>query len=194
VKTRLAGLLAVAVLGLGVVSADSIQARGRNGQLEDKQYTQVCVNTGTGAARYTTSSETCRSNEEAVPLTSGGVPGPEAGADGATGATGPTGPQGPEGPQGPAGGPGVSGLEVVTQSTLPGSQPTGNVTVSCPAGKVAIGGGGSVLNGNSTVALSSSLPAFTLSTPTGWVVTAVETAAYAENWSLRAYAICAFVS
>ena len=131
-KTRLAGLLAIAVLGLGVVSADSIQARGRNSEREDKQYTQVCVNTGTGAARYISSSETCRSNEQAVPLTSGGVPGPE----GPAGPEGPMGPEGPAGPQGPAGATGPAGPTGATGPAGPmgPAGPQGTVGPQGPAG------------------------------------------------------------
>ncbi len=58
------------------------------------------------------------------------------------GEQGPVGPQGPQGPQGQQGGPGMSGYQILEGPNLsldPGE--TRIVSVTCPAGKLAVGGG-----------------------------------------------------
>jgi hypothetical protein len=67
---------------------------------------------------------------------------------------------------------------------------------ACPAGKVALGGGGQVLYpaGNwvrSEVGLSSSLPS-----GTGWIVRAIEAGAVAApgTWALQGFVVCASVA
>ena len=70
-----------------------------------------------------------------------------AGPTGATGATGATGPQGPLGPAGPPGADGadggLAGYEIVVGAAVAvaGDDFDVAISVSCPAGKVAIGGG-----------------------------------------------------
>ena len=86
------------------------------------------------------------------------------GPAGPTGAIGPTGPTGPTGPQGPAG---VSGHEVVSvfRADGPPAQPGVFVfteVVSCPAGKVVVGGGavGGIVVANTVTALAATLYGF----------------------------------
>lgn len=69
-----------------------------------------------------------------------GIPGTN-GTNGVDGATGPAGLDGAQGPTGPAGPAGVTGYQVVTAETT-GLNPGDTATVSCPAGKHALGGGG----------------------------------------------------
>ena len=70
-----------------------------------------------------------------------GAPG-ETGPKGPAGpAGGPAGPQGPAGPEGPAGPAGVSGYEIVTSATTLSGGGAKTVSVACPGGKVAVGGG-----------------------------------------------------
>lgn len=49
-----------------------------------------------------------------------------------------------------------------------GTSATDTATASCPAGKVAVGGGGSSTNANNQ--LEASFPVLTATTPTGWTV------------------------
>ena len=98
------------------------------------------------------------------------------GAVAAVGATGAIGVQGPAGPMGAAGAVGatgatgaagtngVSGYQVVTEQFPAGTQ-AGSVAVSCPAGKVALGGGGDM-----QVALQRSAPIMMGNLATGWQV------------------------
>jgi collagen triple helix repeat protein len=72
----------------------------------------------------------------------GAVRGPE-GPAGPQGTQGPQGPQGPQGTQGPAGPSGVLGYEIVVGTPVAiASGAFATATVTCPAGKVALGGGG----------------------------------------------------
>jgi hypothetical protein len=68
------------------------------------------------------------------------------GATGPKGATGATGPNGATGATGATGAPGATGPSAASSSTTvvtAGAAGIGTVTAPCPAGKVAIGGGGS---------------------------------------------------
>jgi hypothetical protein len=112
------------------------------------------------------------------------------GPKGDTGAQGPQGDQGPkgdtgaQGPQGPKGDTGATGASGTTGATMVTHNSNAKtVTVSCPTGKVAIGGGGS----SSKYTLVQSYPtASSGSTPDGW--TAVFSDATGSN---TAYVICA---
>jgi hypothetical protein len=66
--------------------------------------------------------------------------------------------------------------------------------VSCPNGKNALGGGGSIVSGGTAnPAIQASEPTGG-SPPTGWSVTGLATAALPlGNWSVTAYVICATV-
>jgi hypothetical protein len=112
------------------------------------------------------------------------------------GAQGQQGPQGPQGEKGPQGAPGLAGREIVTASSVTSSSATKYLLLACPAGKVALGGGGQVVYpaGNwagSQVALSSSLP-----NGTGWIVRALEAGPVAApgTWQLEGYVVCAAVA
>jgi hypothetical protein len=129
------------------------------------------------------------------------------GETGATGAQGPIGPQGPVGPagpqgpqgaQGPAGAGGLSGYQIVTASTNPTvGATTQAMTAACPAGKMAIGGGGqpvfdSGISGYfDLIALHASRPTFD---GTGWNVQAADpNLEQGTGWHLVVYAVCADV-
>ena len=63
------------------------------------------------------------------------------GAVGPQGPAGPAGPKGNKGDKGDKGDPGTSGYEIVTASTASNLDTTKSITVPCPAGKKAVGGG-----------------------------------------------------
>jgi len=114
---------------------------------------------------------------------------------------GPAGPQGPKGDKGDKGdkgakgdtgaqgAPGVSGLTIVahTTTTTAGFQA---VSVSCPAGKRALGGGGGTPTPGAGVSLRNSLP---LGGNAGWIVVA-EAKSPGSGWSYTANAVCAIVA
>ena len=64
------------------------------------------------------------------------------------------------------------------------------VNVSCPAGKLALGGGGSVTNATAgeNVSLNQSNPSGT--PPTGWHVQAEQGSVGTQSWTLTAYVVC----
>lgn len=97
--------------------------------------------------------QSCGSPVEAQTQGPQGPPGPQ-GPAGPQGATGPAGPQGPQGIPGSSNG--VSGYEVVkvTQTLLPGGATP--ITMSCPAGKTAIGAG--YITGDPTIPVMNSYP------------------------------------
>lgn len=114
------------------------------------------------------------------------------GHKGDTGPAGPTGldgPAGPAGPTGPIGPPGISGYQLVTGGVESDTSLFHSKTISCPAGKKPLGGGGFVngVNGGGPWLVASAPTA----DGTGWVVTATR-----ASWSLGmvAYAICAYVT
>ena len=118
-----------------------------------------------------------------------GASGPQ-GPTGEAGSPGAIGPMGPIGPQGIQGMPGVSGYEVVftpfTSFTVNGNQ-TVALNATCPAGKVAIGGGFD-LSGN-TPPLSP-VASFPFSADT-WRLLVRLSQISAATFQVRAYAVCA---
>jgi Collagen triple helix repeat (20 copies) len=109
-----------------------------------------------------------------------------AGERGLTGLTGPMGPAGPAGPRGPA------GATNVTVETDP-LGPRINSVATCPAGRVATGGGGAVTD--PTWYLSASFPvapAVPGGPPTQWSVEAQDTGPPAgPDQPATAYVVCA---
>jgi hypothetical protein len=113
-----------------------------------------------------------------------GPRGPEGppGARGAEGATGARGAEGPRGPQGPAGAANVT--------IRAGQQASGEATVTCAPGEVAVGGGGLGSGGTlSFLALSGPTP-LAGGTPTGWAISALQPDGSPDPFA-RAFAVCA---
>jgi hypothetical protein len=104
------------------------------------------------------------------------------------GAVGPVGPRGPAGPPGPVG---VSGAQLVTADSATNSNTVKSESVSCPSGKKVLGGGAAVNTTTNTLAITRSSPNGSL---TGWTAEAQETAAFAGNWRVTVYAVCATVA
>lgn len=99
--------------------------------------------------------------------------------------------------QGPTGPAGTSGRVIVSDTSVLSSYVARGAQALCPAGKSVVGGGGkafAVFNGAELnpvyVALAQSHP-YVSGNVQGWSVYANETAAYDDNWAVRAYAICA---
>ena len=129
-----------------------------------------------------------------------GLPGtiPVVGIDGklpaAIGAIGPQGPQGDKGPKGDtgakgspgvAGEPGTSGYQIVTASTTNDSTNAKVISVPCPTGKKAVGGG---------AAYNGAGPDSAMSWPTNdgqtWTAYGDEVPAHLFNWQLVVWAVC----
>jgi hypothetical protein len=104
------------------------------------------------------------------------------GAEGATGARGAEGARGPQGPQGPAG---------ATNVTIrAGQQASGEATVTCAPGEVAVGGGGISSAGTlSFLTLSGPTP-LGGGMPTGWAVSLQQPNGDPDPFA-RAFAVCA---
>ena len=107
------------------------------------------------------------------------------------GAVGPAGPKGATGATGLQGPPGVSGEVLVTADSGSNSNTVKSQSVSCPSGKQLLGGGASVNTTSNSLAITRSSPSADLKT---WTAEAQETAAFAGNWRVTAYAICATVT
>lgn len=88
------------------------------------------------------------------------------------------------GPAGPAGT--VSASYELKTASVTNSNNTKTLTVDCPVGKKAVGGGGApnVLNGD--VVLIENRPADVDT----WLVTAAEDNNFSGNWTLTVYATC----
>jgi hypothetical protein len=117
----------------------------------------------------------------------GPVQGPE-GPQGPVGDIGPQGVQGPIGPAGPAGADGgLAGYQIVTAPSVPiaASDFAVSGSASCPAGKLAVGGGLTVADPEGEVVLTESRPA---AGGADWVVTVLN---YGADNSITPYAICA---
>jgi hypothetical protein len=74
---------------------------------------------------------------------------------GPAGPVGPSGPGGGTGPDGPAGPPAISGPLFTTATATVAGRTSGDATVACPTGTVAVGGGGSSPFGNGELEQSS---------------------------------------
>lgn len=113
------------------------------------------------------------------------------GATGRTGATGKTGATGATGKTGPAG---VSGYQVVKLTN--GLSPTGvdaSVSLSCPSGKKALGGGFVASNGQPNPLRLSLLQSSPADDGSSWtiVVGTPDGSTFGANASITAYAVCA---
>jgi hypothetical protein len=125
-----------------------------------------------------------------------GTQGP-VGPAGPAGATGPTGPKGASGskgeagPKGATGSPGLSGLELVKNEPSTSIGAFHDTKVSCPAGKVAVGGGAYVFgDGGPHFTLRNSQP---LGDDSGWDASAQTIDGYNAYWAVYVYALCANV-
>jgi hypothetical protein len=138
--------------------------------------TFAASNPATLYACYNTTGQVALSDIAQCKLVGGGrlVSWSTAGVPGPTGATGATGAIGPIGPTGATGG--LAGYEIVTASTdISGSFTAfGGLSVPCPAGKKAVGGGGVFLGTSGTEGAYGGA-AFTSSAPSAdgsqWTVT-----------------------
>jgi hypothetical protein len=123
-----------------------------------------------------------------------GATGP-AGPQGATGPAGPAGvpgpagPQGATGPAGPAGPPGLAGLTTYSQTNTSPDSTAAAVSIPCPNGGVATGGGGSFDTGVTGVYIIQSKPIPATGTPTGWQVEYINTSGASQ--SITTYLVCA---
>jgi hypothetical protein len=104
---------------------------------------------------------------------------------------GAVGPVGPAGRAGPTGAVGVSAEQLVTSDTSTNSNTVKSQTVSCPSGKKVLGGGAAVNTSSNSLAITRSGPSVDLS---AWSAEAQETSAFAGNWRLTVYAVCAKVA
>jgi hypothetical protein len=98
---------------------------------------------------------------------------------------------GPVGPMGPAGPVGVSGEQLVTADSSTNSNTVKSQSVSCPSGKKVLGGGAAVNTTSNSLAITRTSPSSDLKS---WTAEAQETAAFAGNWRVTVYALCATVA
>ncbi|HEX6595724.1 MAG TPA: hypothetical protein VF045_02235 [Acidimicrobiales bacterium] len=154
-SARVIAIAAGAVVVTLAVLGSSAAMAGHDGNT-----IHACSNSASGNVRIVGAASDCTKNETALewneqgptgpmgpagPTGPQGITGPQGpagpagptGPAGQDGARGPQGPAGPEGATGPAGPAGVSGLQVINIWTFEKD----NMTVYCPAGKQAIGGG-----------------------------------------------------
>lgn len=97
-------------------------------------------------------------------------------------------PAGPAGPQGPAG---LSGREQVSAESPQTSAAPKNVTVTCPTGKVVIGGGVELSGpGRARVTVTENKP----SGDNAWEAEAFEAVATPAAWKVVVHALCANVA
>lgn len=117
-----------------------------------------------------------------------GETGPMGPAGPAGGPVGPEGPQGPEGPAGPAGPAGVSGYEVVNAATTLSGGGAKTVSVACPGGKVAVGGGA---RSDVQATLAGSYP---VDAGSGWATVVSRGGKARGAYTVTAFAVCANAS
>jgi hypothetical protein len=88
----------------------------------------------------------------------------------------------------------LSDVTVHTSTVGPDSTSPKGVIVFCPIGKVALGGGGSIVGGTQ-IALTSSSPfgGTPVSAATGWFAVASAVNGPSGDWTLTAHVICATV-
>jgi hypothetical protein len=157
------------------------------------QEIHACSKNSNGKLRLVSDPTECLRSETALAWGAQGPPGPQ-GPQGPPGPEGSQGPEGPPGPEGPAGADGVSGYEVVFEFTDEDGGATHSV--ECPPGKVALGGGvwineGDQINDRTLVGSHPFGDAFTEDLPPiGWVGRARHSGPYA----LGIWAICAFAN
>jgi hypothetical protein len=89
---------------------------------------------------------------------------------------------------------GLTGTTVITATTnaVPANNAVATATANCPAGRIAIGGGGQVniaATNNSDVALQVTMPVGT-NPPTGWTASAIQARAGGTAWSVTVYVVC----
>jgi hypothetical protein len=105
-----------------------------------------------------------------------------------TGAAGPAGAKGATGPAGPQGPPGIAGAAGATKIDVAYGAPGEGSFAHCPAGQVAVGGGGEAEDAEAFLFVSEPLTGNTLTpaggTPNGWF-------AKGEEGTTIAYALCA---
>jgi hypothetical protein len=145
----------------------------------------ACYTKSGGTLRVIDASVTnCKSGETALNWAQQGLPGPK----GDPGEPGPPGPQGEQGEPGAPGG--LAGYEIVTSQSAATDDDFKSRLAHCPAGKVAVGGGGSVFGGIDGNALYGSKP---FPDGTGWQVHAQEIVLRGSTatWGLEVYVICA---
>lgn len=185
-----------------------------------------CYDGRTGALRVVDSGASCAKGEYSLDWNQQGPAGPTgpAGATGATGATGPAGPAGPAGATGPAGpagpagvagpmgpqGPGgpagpagadgtngISGYERVYAVVPADSSQVKSQVATCPAGKVALGGGVSVSGAINDVVVFASKPdsdeTSTADRPNRWYASAQSTSGL-HDWGMEVYVLCGIAS
>ena len=119
-----------------------------------------------------------------------GPAGPK-GPQGVKGATGLVGPKGAKGDKGDKGDPGLSGYQVVTKKSAADSQDK-IVSVLCPAGKKALGGGALAFDGGFPEEVT--IVGSYTTNGSGWMVIAKEIDLFAQNWEVHVYVTCAYVA
>jgi hypothetical protein len=92
---------------------------------------------------------------------------------------------------GPTGPFGVSGEQLVTSDSGMNSNTVKSQSASCPSGKQVIGGGAAVNTTSNSLAITRTSPTSDLKS---WTAEAQETAAFAGNWRVTVYALCATVT
>ena len=113
------------------------------------------------------------------------------GETGAVGPKGATGPAGPVGARGPSGANGVSGWSYFTKGASLSGESFKTVSVDCPAGKKAFGGGVAVTSGLWAMRVIQSAPSGAAAT--GWLATVANDASNFTT-SFYVWAICGNVS
>ena len=184
--------LALAVLGaaiLGLGTAGLIWAHGGG---TDRIHS--CVNNGSGELKVVGANERCRRNWAALDWNVQGPQGPE-GPMGPGGPEGPRGPTGPRGAQGPVGLTGPSCLTTVMVAKAT-STPTGgsdlSMSVSCPSGFTATGGGARFTNAAGVEADGVLVSTFPIGDPpTGWSARGDNALFTIQADRIEVYAVCA---
>jgi len=83
---------------------------------------------------------------------------------------------------------GVNGVELVSKRGADNSTSSKSVQVNCPAGKIAVGGGGRIVGTVTNIAIHESRQHY--GDPSAWLLSAHEVNSTADSWVIDADAVC----